>query len=177
MAPPASGKGAGGGGGQAKYGNKRMAKALREVYEEGCVEYGVSANSALLNMLPDKVGVALPGDTLDLSRNFVGDRGLTPVLGVVQRCPTLRTLVLSDNGLRNAAVRNITAALRTHPGVTALDLSDNMISEGAGVALGDLVQENRRVTVVNVNNTKVPAELRLKIKQQITANQQEATGA
>ena len=154
-----------------KYGTaKKQSKSLREIYEETCIETKVTPNSVFLNNLPNKVGMVLNSDTLDLSRNYVGDRGLVPVLAIVQRSPQLQKLNFSENGLRNNAIKAMVAVLKHHPEVVSIDVSDNYISEGAGKALESLLKENTRITDLQFNNTKIDVDLRLKLKELLSTN-------
>ena len=154
--------------GQVKY--KRNLKSLRDVYEEACIEFSVAANSSMLSVLPDHIGVELESDCLNLSSNYVGDRGMSAVLSVVQKSPHLTKMVFTDNGLRNNAVKNLSNTLCSHPGVTHLDLSDNYISEGAGNSLERLLTENTRITSLEILNTKINTDQRLKLKAILAQN-------
>lgn len=164
--PAAGGKGAGA--------RSKVSKSLKEVYEETCRDQLVHPNSAFTRLLPEKQGASVAGDTIDLTRNFVGDKGIAPVMAVVQRCPNLRKVHLNDNGLRNHGVGTVCMALSKHQGVTSIDLSDNYISKGAGDHLLKLLQDNPRITDVVINNTKIDVEQRLQIKQLAATNAQVA---
>ena len=146
-------------------GRGRAAKSLRETYEDSCREHAAHPNSVLLKLLPDRQGVGLASDTLDLSRNYVGDRGVMPVLAVCQRSTQLKRLVLVENGLRNAGVINLCAVLAKHPSVTAVDLSSNYISQGAATALAQLLSENPRIVDLGIANTKFDVDARLRLKE------------
>ncbi|KAJ9450391.1 putative serine/threonine-protein kinase roco5 [Diplonema papillatum] len=156
--------------GNVKYNGKRVNKALREVYEECCLEERVTPNSVLLDFLPEKPGVVLASSVLDLSRNYVGDRGLLPVVSVVMLCPHIEAASFSDNGLRNNAVKALSSAFSQHPGLTSLDLSDNYISAGGAAALMTLLQQNNRIKSLNLTNTKIDVDDRLKIKEMLAEN-------
>eukprot|EP01064_Diplonema_japonicum_P026131 TRINITY_DN3753_c3_g1_i1.p1 TRINITY_DN3753_c3_g1~~TRINITY_DN3753_c3_g1_i1.p1 ORF type:complete len:185 (+),score=33.94 TRINITY_DN3753_c3_g1_i1:30-557(+) len=149
---------------------KKLTKSLREHYEEACSEQQVTPNSVLLNMFPEKVGRVWGSDTLDLSSNYVGDKGFIPVISVLHRSPQLQKIIVSDNGLRNRAVQALASALAQHPEVTAIDLSDNYISLGAGDALEHLLKQNRRIIELNITNTKIDVDQRLRIKELLRAN-------
>jgi hypothetical protein len=169
-APPRSvavGRGAQAGGAA----RQRVAKSLRDVYEESCKTADVHINSALAKALPERHGAPLQGDVLDLSRNYVGDRGIVPVLSIIQRSPHLRRLVLCENGLRNNAVKLLCNVVAKHPSISSLDLSDNYISEGAGTAIEALLAENPRVVEIGFRNTKIDSqEQRLRIKELLERN-------
>lgn len=153
----------------AAVGARSNAKSLRALYDEGCVDARVHPNSTLQKLLPTKAGVAI-GDTMDLSRNYIGDKGMGPLLLVIQKSPALRTIILSDNGLRNNSIRMLCAVAASHPSLQHIDLSDNYISEGAGFALLHLIEENRRIKVIEMGNTKIAADLRIRIKDRLAQN-------
>jgi len=179
---PLSGPATGGpvkpGGGLQATRTAKAAKSLREVYDDKCKEIHTSKpNSVILGMLPDKPSSTLSSDTLDLRRNYVGDKGLVPVLEVVQRSPQLRKLNFSENGLRNNSIKLMCAVLLKHPGVTSIDVSDNYISEGAGRALEQLLKENPRITDLSFVNTKIDVDLRLRLKELLGQNMTAAANA
>lgn len=155
----------------------KVAKSLKEVYEEQCKERQVNANSALMSTLPERQGAALPSDVVDVSRNYLGDNGALPLLAVVERNAAVRKLVLIENGLRNNAIKALCAMAAKHTGLTSIDVSDNYISEGAGVALLKLLEENPRITEVGIRNTKIDVELRVKIKDAMERNAHGAVAA
>jgi hypothetical protein len=150
---------------------QRVAKSLRDVYEESCKTADVRVNSQLAKFFPERHGAPLTGDVLDLSRNYVGDRGLVPVLSVIQRSPHLKRLVLTENGLRNNAVKHLCNVAAKHPNLVSIDLSDNYISEGAGNAIEALLLENPRILDIGFRNTKIDShEQRLRIKELMERN-------
>lgn len=142
----------------------KAVKSLKEVYEEQCRERQVHSNSSLLSALPDRQGATFQGEVLDLSRNFLGDKGLVPLISVIERSPAIKSVILSENGLRNNAIKALCHALVNHTGVTSVDVSHNYISEGAGNAILALLKENRKISHFDIQNTKIDAELRVAIK-------------
>lgn len=140
-------------------------KSLREFYKEVCVELKVTPNSQFSDMLPGNVGEPLLQEEINLSVNYVGDRGMTAVTKVLAvGCPNIKVLRLKDNGLRNKSVIELAECLRSHSKIELLDLSNNYISTGAGRALEKLLQENGHIRFLNVENTKIDAEIRLRIQ-------------
>jgi Ran GTPase-activating protein (RanGAP) involved in mRNA processing and transport len=154
---------------KAAKGPKTSKKSLREVYEESCAAWRVRPNSVLSKTLPEKPGIAL-AEVLDLSRNYVGDRGLLPVLDIVQKSPQLRRLVFAENGLRNNAIKAMVQAVLKHPSITSIDVSENYISEGAGKALETLLRENPRIVELGFSNTKIDVDCRLRLKDLVALN-------
>ena len=148
----------------------KAARSLREVYVDGCRDASIHPSSGVLSVLPDRQGVSLPTEVLDMSRNFIGDKGIGPLLLVVQRSPHLTTLVLSENGLRNNAIKMLASVAASHPSIRYLDVSDNYISDGAGAALLQLVEENANIAEIRMVNTKIPVEFRVRINDRIANN-------
>lgn len=154
---------------------KIRAPSLQEVYARCCAEVGLRPNSAVLSLLPDKGGVEYSGATLDLSRNYVGDKGVAPILATLQRMPTVRTLILSENGLRNHGVELLCASAAQLTQLEFIDVSDNFISEGAAVALEKLLTENRHIKDIAFENTKIPVEWRVRLLNALEANKSAPT--
>lgn len=150
---------------------QKVAKSLQEVYDDACRESNVHPNSAFYKLLPDRPTAPIPGESLDLRRNYVGDKGMVPVLAVVQLSQHLKKLDLTENGLRNAAVERLSAVVAKHKGITSINLSDNYISDGAAKALETLLKENNRIVDLTLVNTKIDAEARLRLKTLCGQNQ------
>lgn len=138
-----------------------------------CAEMGLRPNSAVLGLLPEKGGADFNSATLDLSRNYVGDKGVAPILATLQRMPNVRAVVLSENGLRNAGVELLCTSATQMPQLEFIDVSDNFISEGAAVALERLLLENRHIKDIAFENTKIPVEWRVKLLNALEENRRE----
>ncbi|CUG93870.1 Hypothetical protein, putative [Bodo saltans] len=149
---------------------KVVSKSLKEIYEDQCKDRQVNVNSSVAASLPERQGAALPTDTLDMSRNYLGDNGIVPLLSVVERNPNLRIVSFVENGLRNNAIIALCAVASRHPGLRSIDVSDNCISEGAGNALIKLLEENPRITTLGIRNTRIDVELRVRIKDLLEKN-------
>eukprot|EP00741_Cyanophora_paradoxa_P022170 tig00021435_g21402.t1 len=129
---PASASASGGGGASVEQAR------LAEAYLEECRRAGVRPNSSLAARFPEPVA----GGVLDFSRgNYVGNRGLAPVLAVVQaHCPGVTRLVLRSQGLANEAAAALAAAFKGNRDLEAVDLSGNHITLGGVASLLALVQ-------------------------------------
>ena len=130
-----------------------------------CRDAEVHPNSVLLHTLPDppRPGLLLT-IRFDLSRNYIGDKGLGPVLQVIQRCPQLKRVILRDNGLRNNAVKQLAATAAKHQGLTSIDVSNNYVSEGAAKALAQLLETHKRIVDIGIAGTKFEADARVRIR-------------
>lgn len=166
----ASGKG-GKGKNKGKGGGERSrAPSLRDVYLKKCAESGIPPNSAVIGLLPDKAGAAFGNEVLDVSSNYLGDKGVVPLLAAVERMTELRAVVLTENGLRNKAIEALCAVAAKHPTIEYIDVSDNFISEGAARSLEKLLRANPHVVEVVVEHTKIDVEWRVKLKDLIAVN-------
>ena len=105
--------------------------SLRSVYLYYCKEYRSKPNSTLFRSLSDA-----PGDFtlahLDCTGNFIGDKGLLPLLEVVRLCASCTRLSLPDNGIKNSGVECLVHMVLEHPALRELDLSNNRLTLGAG---------------------------------------------
>jgi CRP-like cAMP-binding protein len=120
-------------------------------------------------------------EEIDLSNNYVGNRGLLAVLDVVEHLSQFRFLNAADQKLYNsdlneeavkgnAVIDRLVEVLKVHPKVNALDLSNNPISNYAGRKLLSLAQVNKRMCRIVVNDTRIDFELRNKITKQCEEN-------
>jgi hypothetical protein len=145
-------------------------KSFREVYDDTCRDKAAHPNSAFQRLLPEKKDVAFPGDVLDLTNNYVGDAGIVPVAAVLERCHSVKQVIVAKNGLRNKGIKALCTALAKHPGVTSLDVSENYISHGAATALESLLMENPRIVHIDFADTKLDVAERLRLKELAAQN-------
>mmetsp|Transcript_4710 Transcript_4710/g.17702 ORF Transcript_4710/g.17702 Transcript_4710/m.17702 type:complete len:148 (-) Transcript_4710:253-696(-) len=141
--------------------------SLREKYLASCKTEIVTPNSVFQKMLPDDPDTEFPSDTLDFTRNYVGDRGVVPVLQTLAHMPNICILKLKDNGLRNNAIHQLEKILKDHPSLIEIDLSHNFISTGAANSLLRLLDENQVIRKIDLEGTKIEPELRLKIGEKL----------
>lgn len=110
-----------------------------EIYINACQQRALKPNSVVVQYLSQTGDSFDRIITLDLSANYVGPNGMTPLVELIRRAPNLVTLNVSDNRLTNDAVELIVLALMeaaaARGGLTALrtlDLSRNPVSHTAG---------------------------------------------
>ncbi|KEG06683.1 putative regulatory subunit of protein kinase a-like protein [Trypanosoma grayi] len=120
-------------------------------------------------------------EEIDLSNNYIGNRGILAVLTVIESLPAFRffncsnqklyNTDLSDDSVRgNATVDRIVEVFKVHPTANALDMSHNPVSNYAGRKLLVLTQVNRRICRIELNDTRVDFDLRKRITQQCEKN-------
>lgn len=147
--------------------------SLQEVYLRSCAEAGLHANSEFLSLLSDKPGEGFANLAIDLSRNYVGDKGIAPVLATIERGDGVQAIVLSNNGLRNHGIELLCASAARMPSLEYIDVSDNFISEGAAASLEKLLRVNRSIVGLSIDNTKIPVEWRIKLHDLVNSNSQQ----
>lgn len=134
---------------------------LQEVYRVACGACSIRPNSQLLSVFPSSKGAWLP--QLDLSINYVGSKGLRPVLSVLERNGShLEMLNLSNNNLENEEVLELVSLLeKSEAGarLTVLDMSYNPISQTGGQALLRLRTSRKNITCIRVKGTLISPRL------------------
>ncbi|EKF38414.1 regulatory subunit of protein kinase a-like protein, putative [Trypanosoma cruzi marinkellei] len=151
------------------------------LFLEACRKEGVKQPNTILmdffrsNPSPSQI------EEIDLSQNYVGNRGILAVLDLIEKLPSFRFLNcsnqklyntdLSEDSVRgNATVDRIVEVFKVHPTANALDMSNNPISNYAGRKLLVLAQVNRRICRVELSETRVDFDLRKRITQQCEKN-------
>jgi hypothetical protein len=125
------------------------------LYTQCCANVCVRPNSGLLHCLCTALD-SFSIQTISLRNNYMGKKGLAPLLEVCQANAGLLEVVLSGSGLCNSCVELIVSYLGGHPSLSHLDLSENrhitMLSAGL---LKQLVLSNRNLRVVCLHNTGI----------------------
>ncbi|RNF01012.1 putative calpain-like cysteine peptidase [Trypanosoma conorhini] len=138
-----------------------------EIYRAACAALEVPPNSGLLRIMPAST-VHLSGvRVMHLGRNFLGDRGVVPLLSVLAHASSLHTLNLRDNGVGNDGVRALCRGLRRLPALKVLELSGNPFTFLAARRLVHLCEESATLTVVGVEGTLMTETLKASILRRI----------
>eukprot|EP01065_Artemidia_motanka_P022505 TRINITY_DN2670_c6_g1_i1.p1 TRINITY_DN2670_c6_g1~~TRINITY_DN2670_c6_g1_i1.p1 ORF type:complete len:557 (+),score=183.77 TRINITY_DN2670_c6_g1_i1:59-1672(+) len=150
------------------------ASSLREMYHLECAKLQCKPNSGVLRLLPalpalaPSVGIPdQPLRSLDLTDNFLGDKGLQALLPLLQKMLQLEVLGLAHNGLQNKGVHALVEEVRSHPSLTEIDLSRNRISRSAGKELVSLVTANPRIRHICVDGTRIDDALKARISRRL----------
>lgn len=122
-----------------------------EIYSHACNACGVRPNSLLLKTLREQP--AQPITHLQLADNYVGPRGFLALVPIIEKCQTLEVLDLRGNGLDNSSVIALCRVLRSHLGVHSIGLSRNPISAEGGRHLLELLESNKHIVRLEVEQT------------------------
>eukprot|EP00796_Vickermania_ingenoplastis_P012439 gene12439-8528_t len=125
-----------------------------ELYKRYCEEEQCKPNSAFIMYLQDR-GSSLQLEKLSFSFNYLGPKGLVPIIRLVDRCQTLMTLDLENNGADNNTVNILCEVLERHLGLAWLSLRGNPITQKGGRRLLQMVQANPRITYIDVSATDI----------------------
>lgn len=158
-------------------------KTALAAYMLACKKHGVKRpNPQLVKFFRDDEPIAEDIEDIDLSGNYVGNRGILAILDVIEtKLTNFRFLNVSNQKLYNtdlsedsvkgnATVDRLVEVFKSHPTVNALDISGNPISNYAGRKLLGLVQLNNRICRVELTDTRVDFDLRRRIQTQCERN-------
>jgi CRP-like cAMP-binding protein len=138
-------------------------------------------NPMLIKFFTEEEPIIEDLEDIDLTGNYIGNRGIIAVLDVVEKAPNFRSLNLSEQKLYNTdlsddsikgndTMEKVINVCKTHPSITSLDISGNPVSNYIGRKLLSLVEKNPRLCTVNVSNTRIDFDLRGKIKEETEKN-------
>ena len=129
--------------------------SLHDEYKNYCSQSNIKPNSDLLKKLPREKGAFISEINLDL--NYIGIKGVQPLLQILKRNRGLRLLNLKDNNLENDEVKSLASILLTESGaeLTHLDLSNNPISLAGGSALMELVTRQKSLKTIVLRGTLI----------------------
>eukprot|EP00756_Hemistasia_phaeocysticola_P063332 Hpha_TRINITY_DN6806_c0_g1::TRINITY_DN6806_c0_g1_i1::g.46172::m.46172 len=139
-------------------------------YRERCKERGCRVNSAVAAKLD--AASFRPLTALDLNANYVGPKGVLPVLDLLERNQTVELLDLSRNGLDNTAVSALVEVVRRHLGLTELNLSFNNITQAGGKELFTLIETNDRIVSLGLDGTDVYEALLARLDLKVAHNRE-----
>ncbi|KAK7200154.1 Leucine Rich repeat/CHAT domain containing protein [Novymonas esmeraldas] len=139
------------------------------LYRSFCAEEGCKANSAFVRYIQDRGG-HFTLERLNLSNNYLGAKGLRPVLRMIDLCQTIVSINLEDNGIGNDAVLDLCEVLQRHVSAASINLSHNPISVAGGKRLLQLVEGNTRIRELLLDGTDLFEGLRGRIRMALQHN-------
>eukprot|EP01063_Lacrimia_lanifica_P024011 TRINITY_DN319_c0_g2_i2.p2 TRINITY_DN319_c0_g2~~TRINITY_DN319_c0_g2_i2.p2 ORF type:complete len:879 (+),score=441.58 TRINITY_DN319_c0_g2_i2:215-2851(+) len=139
---------------------------LQQVYRDQCAAHNVKVNSIEKDLPTD--GVLR---TLDLSSTMVGPNGMKPFLEVIALCPDMESVVLKGQKLTSECVQEVVTALKGHPGVTSLNLSDNHCPL-AGPAILDLVKNSTQILELDMTDCSIRPMFQKLVDLQLNKNKE-----
>lgn len=142
----------------------------RDMYTALCKKCGCKPISAVASRFPDKVGTWNQLDVIDVSKTYVGPKGIIPLIEICKLLPNVETLIFRDNYLNNEAIWYLSKMVMFHPSIKTLDLSRNAISWTSAMCLVELVTKNIQVGSVILSDTAIPQGIVEAIQAQVAKN-------
>ncbi|ORC90874.1 calpain-like cysteine peptidase [Trypanosoma theileri] len=144
--------------------------SLREIYERKCLELHCRKNSAICSILCDVPDEFHSLKSIDISKNFLGPKGILPLLEIIRCCRNIRMLNLSEQKLDTDAIDALCLALRQHPSVVRINLSHNPLTMSAGSLLLQLAKTNPVIEYIILEDTGIRTSLLIGIEGQLELN-------
>ena len=143
---------------------------ISSVYQNHCKVLGVKPNSILLKDFCDGGSSFGAITNLDVSKNYLGEKGFHAFLEVVRQSQNLQTLSLANNGLTNDAVVALCRSVFNHPSLKSINLKNNPISLAGAAALVDLVRRSPKLTSITLDGTFIEDRSKLRIAKALDKN-------
>eukprot|EP01012_Entosiphon_sulcatum_P010433 TRINITY_DN16098_c0_g1_i1.p1 TRINITY_DN16098_c0_g1~~TRINITY_DN16098_c0_g1_i1.p1 ORF type:complete len:507 (+),score=92.19 TRINITY_DN16098_c0_g1_i1:61-1581(+) len=151
--------------------------AHRLLYLQACDRIRMKPNSKLVKTLELKEGED-EIDTIDLSDNYLGKKGLKPLMELIESKRQLKKLVLRQTELENTDVDTMLGTLMRHPSVTHIDLSRNeALSRTAAKKLVELAARNPNIRFLELEKTGISDEKKRVINSLLERNRKVAVDA
>ena len=148
---------------------------LAALYRRACHDSGCRVNTAVMRNI-ETYGPRRPLVALHLANNYVGPKGLVPIMELIAKCQTLETLDLTGNGITNDVLAKLTHVLNGHLGVSTLILDNNNISVDGAKHLIHLLEHNKKITKLSVAGTEIFASIQERLQMLVAQNLQRAAG-
>ncbi|KAG5505652.1 hypothetical protein JKF63_04987 [Porcisia hertigi] len=139
-----------------------------ELYMYYCRRSGCHPNSALKRYLDDTADSPL--EVIDVSANYLGSRGLIPVLDLVKNTKTVHTLDVSNNTMELEHVQHLAYCLALHPSMRTVRLCNSGLHDGHVDTLLQLLTENASIELVSVDGSNMTAASVRAIAQALEKN-------
>ncbi|KEG14644.1 calpain-like cysteine peptidase [Trypanosoma grayi] len=146
--------------------------SLREIYERKCTELQCRKNSAICHVLSNVPDEFNSLTLIDLSKNFLGPKGILPLLEIIRCCRNIRTLDLREQQLDNDAIDALCLALRQHPSVVRINLTDNPLTMSAGTSLLQLAKTNPVIEYIILDKSGIRPSLLAVIQAHLERNRE-----
>lgn len=128
----------------------------RVAYIKLCERSHCRPITEVARMFPSEVGVWDEVTSIDLSRTYVGPKGLQVIVELCKLFPQVTYFSAMDSHLTNESVYHIVAMALFHPSLSKINVSCNrFISFTGAMWLLELTQRNSRITHIQLLKTNV----------------------
>lgn len=140
-----------------------------ELYDYYCRRSSCHPNSSVTKSLEDmKVGAPLL--VVDVSGNYLGQRGLIPVLDLVKNVKTVRMLDVSNNEMGTEQVQHLAYCLALHPSIQILRLRNTGLHDGHADVLQQLVSMNNSLERIDVEGNQLSPSVTAALEDALRRN-------
>nr|CCC93412.1 conserved hypothetical protein [Trypanosoma congolense IL3000] len=112
----------------------------------------------------------------DLRPLLLGEDGLVPVLATLFYCPSLRTLLLDQNGLSDISCYRIGSIFYKHYYLETLSICRNNVHEGGADQLVRLLRRNKRITCLKASDNYFTQSMSSRIQRMEERNKESILG-
>ena len=115
------------------------------------------------NYIDDKGATALANilnsmtalTTLDISSNQIGMEGATALANALENNNTLTTLIIKINNIKTTGVKDLANILNSMTALTTLDISSNQIGMEGAKELANALENNNTLTTLIIKNNNI----------------------
>lgn len=125
----------------------------KAAYIQACNELGVKPNSAVLKAMSDDEDFI--NDRFSIRSNYLGDKGMLPLMSVLKVKPSLIIIQLPRQGLKSAFACKFAEMFSYHPCLHEVDLEANLIGDKGGKALLAMVERNENIETLMLNDNLI----------------------
>eukprot|EP00359_Climacostomum_virens_P003808 CAMPEP_0204917886 /NCGR_PEP_ID=MMETSP1397-20131031/15600_1 /ASSEMBLY_ACC=CAM_ASM_000891 /TAXON_ID=49980 /ORGANISM="Climacostomum Climacostomum virens, Strain Stock W-24" /LENGTH=192 /DNA_ID=CAMNT_0052090893 /DNA_START=1 /DNA_END=576 /DNA_ORIENTATION=+ len=137
----------------------------KAAYIEECHKLSVKPNSAILRALSDEDGFII--DRFSPHDNYLGDRGMLPLLPILRDKSRLKIIELPKQGLKSNFAIKFAQDFAFHPCLQKVNLEANLIGNKGGEALLSMVERNENIEQLMLNDNLIYYKILKKIEQEI----------
>lgn len=130
---------------------------LNELYAYYCKRWDCRPNSAFSHYL-DQCYEANDNQRIltevDVSNNYLGRKGIIPVLDLVKNTKTVKSLDVSNNRLEHEQLAHLCYCLAKHPCITKVSVANNLLHDASIKLIVELLEMNPNITEVIIDGNR-----------------------
>jgi|EP00670_Eutreptiella_braarudii_P005213 CRP-like cAMP-binding protein/septum formation inhibitor MinC len=151
-----------------------MTPPIVNEYLTKCKEHNIKKpNKEVIDQLEEAQGFE-ELESLDLSRNYVGNKGMLAIMEVIAKCKNFSTLVVGQHNAElssdNEFVDKIMQVAAAHPSMTSIDFMGNPVTAYGAKKLLDLARENEQILYLHLDDDELDQKLKIRIREALEAN-------
>lgn len=130
---------------------------LNDLYGYYCRRCNCKPNSAFSHFLEEefeKHGKKRVLYEVDVSDNYLGRKGIIPVLDLVKNIKTVKVLDVSNNRLEHEQLAHLCYCLACHPSIQTLRISNNLLHDASITLLSELLEMNSNLVEVDMSGNE-----------------------